>query len=115
MVHIDDYDFGEIKVEGEKYTEDIILYPDRIENDWWRKEGHSLHKEDVKDILKNPPDLLIVGEGSQGRLRLLPETRQALENKGIEVETKKTGRACKLFNKMIEEGRDVVAVLHLTC
>lgn len=115
MVHIDDYSSGEIEVEGEKYTGDIIIYPDHIDSNWKRKEGHSLYKEDIKKILENPPNILVIGKGTQGRLRLLPETRRALQNKEIQIEDKKTGRACKVFNNLVEEGKDVVAALHLTC
>ncbi len=115
MVKIDDYSFGEIEVDGDKYSEDLIIYHDNVESSWRRKEGHSLYKEDIEDILENPPDILIIGRGAQGRLRLLPETRRALEDKGVKVEDKKTERACKRFNKLVEEDEDVAAALHLTC
>lgn len=115
MVHIDDYEFGKIVIDGEEYTEDLIIYPDHVEEEWWRKEGHSLHKEDIEEIIENPPDVFIVGKGNHGRLRMLPETRRALENQGTEVKVKKTQRAVRVFNEQIEEGADVVAALHLTC
>ncbi len=115
MVHVDDYDFGEIIVDGESYTEDLVLYPDHVEEGWWRKEGHSLHVEDLEDILEDPPNVLIIGKGAYGRLRVLPETRRALEGKEIEIEDQKTRKATNLFNKMVAEDKDVVAALHLTC
>jgi len=115
MVRIDDYEFGEIEIEGKKYTDDVMIYSNRVISNWKRKEGHSLYEEDIEEILRNPPDILVIGKGTQNRLRLLPETRRALEDKGIIIEDKKTGRACKVFNDLVEEGKDVVAVLHLTC
>lgn len=115
MVKIGDYSFGKVDIDGEEHTEDLIVYPDHVEKDWWRKEGHSIHKEDIDGIIENPPDIFVVGKGSNGRLRLLPETRRALENKGVEVVCKRTQRACKEFNKFVDEGKEVVAALHLTC
>lgn len=115
MVHIDDYEFGKIVIDGEEYTEDVIVYPDHVEEDWWRKEGHSLHREDVEDLLENPPEVLVVGTGAYGRLRVLPETKRAFENKRTEVKDQKTRRAIKIFNELVEEGENAVATLHLTC
>lgn len=115
MVHIDDYEYGKITIDGEEYTDDVIIYSDHVEGEWWRDEGHAVHKKDVEKIIEEPPEVFIIGKGSQGRLHLLPETRRALENQGVEVIKKKTDRAFRIFNKMVEEDKDVVAVLHLTC
>ncbi len=34
---ISDYSFGNITINGETYTKDVIIYPDRIFSLWWRK------------------------------------------------------------------------------
>lgn len=115
MVHVDDYNFGEITVDGESYTDDLILYPDHVEEEWWRKEEHSLYVEDIEDILEDPPEVLIVGKGAYGRLRVLLETRRAFEGKEVELICQKTRKATNIFNKKVKEDEDVVAALHLTC
>ena len=58
---IDSYGFGEIVVDGQRYTSDVIIYPDRVDSSWWRKEGHRLSIEDLEDIVKAKPETLIVG------------------------------------------------------
>ena len=63
---IDSYSFGKIVVDGQSYTSDLILYPDKIDDKWWRKSGHLLLKEDLKDIIHFNPDILIVGTGAYG-------------------------------------------------
>jgi hypothetical protein len=37
---IDKYSFGSITIDGRTYDTDVIIYPERIDDRWWRKEGH---------------------------------------------------------------------------
>ncbi|MEN3046971.1 MAG: MTH938/NDUFAF3 family protein [Candidatus Hydrothermales bacterium] len=60
---IEKYEFGEIIIEGKKYTRDLIIFKDRISENWWRKEGHSLYMEDLKEVLEFKPEILIIGNG----------------------------------------------------
>ena len=111
---IDSYSFGRIVVDGKTYTSDIILYPDRVDVSWWRKSGHLLQKEDLRDIIQYNPEVLIVGTGAYGLMNVLDETKQFLELKGIELRAEVTEEACKTYNEL-KEKRKVVAAFHLTC
>ncbi len=54
---IEKYDFGEIRVDGEEYHRDVIIYPEdahgsqRVDASWWRKEGHRLDKTDLDEVV----------------------------------------------------------------
>ena len=48
MARIEGYSFGSISVDGRRYKSDLIIYPDRVRSDWWRKEGHQLQLEDIR-------------------------------------------------------------------
>ncbi len=111
---INSYNFGEIIIDGKKFTHDVIIYPDRVDAEWWRKEGHKLAIEDLQEVLKNPPETLIVGTGANGVLKVPSKVKQQLESKGIKVKIEKTDRACKLFNELEKKDKVVIA-LHLTC
>ena len=111
---IDSYEFGEIIVDGNVYTSDVIIYPDRVDDKWWRKEGHKLSVEDVRGILETGPDMLIVGTGYSGFLEVLSKTKHALEEKSIELIAVNTRKACQKYNEFSRKKR-VVAALHLTC
>lgn len=113
-MEITHYSFGRITVRGQTYTSDVIIYPDRVDSSWWRKEGHSLHPSDLEDIVREGPDLLIVGAGASGVLSVPPETLGFLESKGIAVKVERTDRAVELFNRSPGD-RKVIAALHLTC
>lgn len=111
---IDSYSFGRIVVDGRRYTSDIIIFPDRVRDNWWRKEGHSLHVDDLKEILQEKPEVLVVGTGSSGLVRVPEETRKRVEAEGIELVVEPTEKACETFNQL-SKSRRVVAALHLTC
>jgi hypothetical protein len=111
---IDDYDFGRIIINGRRYTTDLIVFPDRVKDGWWRREGHSLHIEDLDEAVQEELEVLIVGTGYSGFMKIPAETREYIESKGIELIVQRTAEACKTFNNLVKS-KKVVAALHLTC
>jgi hypothetical protein len=111
---ITDYSFGRITIDGQTYRSDIIIYPDHVSPSWWRKEGHLLQIEDLSDAVSANPDVLVIGTGSFGVMKVPETTLDYLRRKNIETYIEKTGRAVRLYNE-ISEKRSSVAVLHLTC
>jgi hypothetical protein len=109
---IDSYSFGKIVIDGQKYTRDLIIYPDRVDDSWWREKGHKVSVSDIKEVLKQSPE--VVGQGSFGLMEVLPETKEHLEKEGIELLARPTKEACEIFNRL-HPVRKVVALLHLTC
>lgn len=114
MPQIQDYRFGHIVVDGQSYTRDLIIYPDRVQGNWWRKEGHRLSPDDLPQVLQAPPEVLVVGQGSPGLMVVPAETRQRLEQAGITVIVEPTAQAWQTYNRLRQERR-TVAALHLTC
>ena len=115
MRRIESYSFGAISVDGNRYTSDLIIYPGRVESGWWRKEGHRLHIEDIPEVLKNPPEVLVVGRGDSARLVVDAEVEKELQRREIKLVAEPTKAACERFNELSREGKHVVAALHLTC
>lgn len=111
---IESYSFGRIVIDGRLYTRDLILYPDRVDENWWRKGGHRLQIEDLKGILEVRPDTLIVGTGAVGMMQIFPDVEDHLNEVGIELIVERTEEACQQFNALSPQ-RKVVAALHLTC
>lgn len=111
---IDRYRFGEIVIDGQSYTADVLVFPDRVRARWWRKEGHRLAPEDVEEVFQAKPEILVIGQGSGGGMAVLDETLKRLQAAGIEVLAQGTEEACNTYNRLREERR-VIAALHLTC
>ena len=50
MNTIDSYQFGEIVISGKEYSSDVIIFPDRVIDNWWRETGHELCLEDITEV-----------------------------------------------------------------
>jgi hypothetical protein len=113
MATLDGYRFGRILVDGREETRDLIVLPDRIVRNWWRRDGHALDLEDLEDVLEDLPERLVVGSGADQRMRPGPATVDALRDRGIEVEVLPTPDAVRRYGEL-DAGR-TAAALHLTC
>ncbi len=111
---IEDYRFGSITIDGKTYTKDIIILPNRILANWWRKKGHQVQLEDLQDILEEAPEILIIGTGYSGYMTVASEVPNHLSSRQIDMISMKTEKAVEVFNKVSGEKR-TAAALHLTC
>ena len=68
---IDSYRFGSIVIDGKEYQSDVIIFPDRVMDNWWRREGHKLQLADIEDVLDENPDLVIAGTGVSAAAKVL--------------------------------------------
>ncbi len=111
---IDSYQFGQVVVNGKKYISDVIIFPDRVRDNWRRRTGHQLWVEDIAEVITENPEVLVVGSGSSGLVKVLPEVQQVVEAQGIKLIVEATDRACHTYNQLCCSQR-AVAALHITC
>jgi len=111
---IDSYQFGLISVDGKQYTSDIIVFPDRVEDNWRRRDSHQLCLDDIAEVMAEKPEVLIVGTGASGVMKVLPEVQQAADAQDIKLIVETTDKACHTYNRLSHSHR-AVAALHLTC
>lgn len=114
MKLIDSYRFGEVVVEGGRFTTDIAITADGSVSSWWRREGHVLSMEDLEGVLSKGLEVLVVGTGSSGAVSVAEEVGQRLGILGIQLIAQKTGSACETYNNLLGR-KKVAAALHLTC
>lgn len=112
---IEKYSFGKIVVDGKTYTDDIKIINGTVISVWWRKSGHQVGINDVKDILDSDTVVLVIGTGKFGMVKLTPSLRDQFNKKGIELIEIKTPESTKIFNRLQKEGKKVSAGFHLTC
>jgi hypothetical protein len=113
MATIDHYSFGRIVLDGSEHTKDVIILPDRVVSNWWRKDGHSLVLDDLADVLDELPEHLVVGTGAQGRMRPQRQALEQLESRGVKIEVLNTSDAVRRYGEMNPAA--TAAALHLTC
>jgi hypothetical protein len=115
---IEGYSFGSITIGSRTYTSDILIWPDRVRDGWWRQEGHSLCLDDLKAVLEVPPVWLLIGQGAPGLLKIPAGTRSALEERGIALHVMPTAEAVATWNRWLDEEGEALAAaagFHLTC
>jgi len=114
---IDSYEFGVIVINGRKYARDIIVFPEKVVDGWWRRDGHELCLEDLQEILRYEPkpEVLVVGTGYYGLVKISLEVKSALQSQGIELKAQPTKEACQTFNKFLKSNKRVVGAFHLSC
>ncbi|GMT47541.1 MAG: hypothetical protein IEMM0007_1107 [bacterium] len=112
-MHIDSYTFGRIVIDGKTCTSDVIIFPERVVSPWWRRQGHLLQMEDLAGVIRERPEVLIIGKGFSGLMKVPQELMDELGSMGIEVIAEKTTRAVTIFNDY--RGSHVAAAFHLSC
>lgn len=112
---IDSYQFGEIVVDGKKYHNDLIILPDKIIDNWWREKGHLLQIEDLKPVIDYQPDILVIGTGANGLMKVDQGTDSLLQENNIKPIIEPTGSAWKTYNQLAKKDKSVAAAFHLTC
>ena len=114
-MHIDSYSFGKIVIDGREHTSDCIILEGTVIDSWWRKQGHVLSPDDLLPILEAKPDVLVVGCGAFGVMKVSEQTRQVLRDNHITLQALKTAQAVERFNELTDQEVNVAAALHLTC
>lgn len=104
---------GEIKIHGNSITRHVIVSPTELVTNWEPAgKPDELRIEDLQPALALAPEVLIVGTGSAS---ILPPAKlaAALAVEGVGAEFMDTRAACRTFNVLSGEGREVVAALFI--
>lgn len=111
---IESYNFGIIVIDGQKYTSDLIIFPDRVESSWWRNTGHRLCLQDLESVIKEEPEVLVVGTGFTGLMKVEEEVKNYAQEKGITLVIEKTKKATQSYNELAPT-KKTIGAFHLTC
>ncbi|HEX4045022.1 MAG TPA: Mth938-like domain-containing protein [Gammaproteobacteria bacterium] len=103
---------GMIQINDKTLTQSVIVAPNQLIEDWPPQAAADLSAAVLAPILELKPDVVLIGTGSTHVL--LPiEVYGFLINHQIGVEVMATAAACRTYNALSAEGRNVVAALLL--
>jgi uncharacterized protein len=99
-----------IRVGARLYTRGLILSPRGIRDDWGPASPEQLRAGHLQPLIDLDPELIVLGTG---RTQVFPEPAvyAAVLGLGIGFEVMDTGAACRTYNILMSEGRQVVAGL----
>jgi len=112
---IENYHFGSIKIDGQKFENDVFIDLNEKVSFWWREESHLFQKKDIESFLEKKPEIIIFGTGKSGIARLSQELKDFLESLGIKIIVEPTEQAIESYNQAKKQDKKVIAFLHLTC
>ena len=112
---IESYSFGLLRIDGREHCSDLIIYPDHVDDKWWRREGHLLQLEDLDGVFALNPEVLIVGQGLPGLMKVDGKVEGYCRQKGIRLLIMPTQQAAEEYNHSAGKKEMVIACLHLTC
>lgn len=104
------YQPGKIQVNDEIYHRSIIISKDELITDWEPQNISELTAKSLACTTHLKPAILLIGTGEKHAL-IKPQIYGELINLGIGVEIMDTSAACRTFNALSAENREVVAAL----
>jgi uncharacterized protein len=107
---ISGYGAGFVSVDEETLTRSFILSPNGLITDWGPQEIADLDVPALEAVMRLSPTIVLLGSGAVQKFP--PSSLLApMLDKGIGVEIMTTPAACRTYNILVAEGRDVVAGL----
>jgi len=119
-MHIDSTEFGSVTIDGKKYNQVLIIGDIISERDYDKlKElfgtSHKIGDWEAKELLKQNPEIIIIGTGQDGAMEVDEELIEDFKKKNIEVIAEITPRAIEIYNEKKEQGKRINALIHTTC
>jgi uncharacterized protein len=106
------YGDGYVEVGGTRYRESLVVNAERIVLDWPARSVDMLSADHIAAIVELKPEIVLIGTGAQFQFPE-PMLLAPLQKAGIGVEVMDTHAACRTYNILLGEGRNVAAALIL--
>lgn len=108
--HIQSYAANRIVVTDRHYNTSIIVSPEQLDDSWPPRHVRELRDTHLESVLEFNPEILLLGTGNTLVFPADDVLRPWIEaNVGFEIMD--TGAACRSYNILRAEGRQVVAAL----
>ncbi len=107
------YGEGYVAVNGKRHSASLVVSAQRVITDWPATSIDSLSADHLAAIVELKPEIVLLGTGA--RFTFPDQSLLApLYKAGIGVEVMDTPAACRTYNILLGEGRNVVAALIVT-
>jgi hypothetical protein len=118
-MRIDGTEFGSITIDGKIYDHDVVIglsgevtkRKKRLSKEQYGT-SHILSKAEAKAIFEKGCDIVIIGAGQDGNLRLSGEAKDYFDAHGCQIVLQRTPQAIQAFNR---SRAHKIALMHVTC
>lgn len=104
------YGPGHVVVNEEVIRTSVVVLPGRLMRDWSPASMGDLTTEHVEELLALEPEIILLGTGERMQFPH-PRTLAAAAAQRVGMEVMDTAAACRTYNILAAEGRNVAAAL----
>jgi uncharacterized protein len=104
------YGDGYVAVNGARHSASLVVSAERLITDWPAASLEALTADHLAAIVELKPEIVLLGSGPTFRFPE-PALLAPLYKAGIGVEVMDTPAACRTYNILLGEGRNVIAAL----
>ncbi len=91
----------------------LVISKDHLIENWLVESYKYLALQHMDQIIAWQPEIILLGTGKESAIQNM-ELLSYISSKNIGLELMDTGAACRSYNLLIDEGRNVVACLFLS-
>ena len=120
MPYINSTTFGSITIDGKKYEQVLIVGDQVKERDYLKLKdihttSHVVGEWELAELLSNQPEIILIGNGQDGILKVSAEVKDIIEKAGVILIVDLTPGAIITYNVLVKDGKRVNALIHTTC
>ena len=106
------YQAGAVIVNETTYKHSLLVMPEHLNSDWEPQLLEDIAEKHLQQIVELGPEVVILGTGSHFQFPGGDVQRYFLQ-RGIGIEVMDTAAACRTYNILMSEGRNVACALLL--
>ncbi len=104
------YGDGYVSINAQRHTSSVIVMPDRAVVGWDVRDFGALQASHLEALLDFKPQIVLLGTGERQQFPR-PELMRVLADARVGFEVMDTRAACRTYNILMSEGREVLAAL----
>ncbi len=101
-----------IEINHKKYARNLLVLAESVLEDWHAGKFENLTEASFNQILELKPEVVLLGTSKKHQF-LHPKIFKKLTENGIPLECMTAAAACRTYNILMSEGRNVAAALIL--
>jgi len=106
------YGEGYVMINKMRYDDNMIVMPDQLIKPWSVETVDQLELEHFNPVLQHKPEIILLGTGARIHFPDYALIARIIQS-GVGFEVMDTQAACRTYNILIEEGRQIAAAILL--
>ncbi len=104
------YDADAITINNQRYTGSVVVSPERLLDNWEPRHVEHIDAAHIEYLISLKPEIILLGTGTSQSFPH-PSLMALAMQQGIGFEVMDTGSACRTYNVLAAEDRNIAAAL----